>query len=182
YEGWYCVSCEAFKQDKDLIDGKCAIHQREPEWIRERNYFFRLSAYRDRLLELYRERPSFVEPETRRNEMLRVLEAGLEDISVSRAGQSWGIPLPFAPASVAYVWYGALINDSSAVGFGSVDALFARWWPPSLHLIGKEIARFHWIVWPAMLMRAGLPLPTQVFGHGFVLFKGEQMSKSLGTV
>ncbi|MFO7301603.1 MAG: methionine--tRNA ligase [Acidobacteriota bacterium] len=182
YEGWYCVSCEAFKQDKDLIDGKCAIHQREPEWIRERNYFFRLSAYRDRLLELYRERPSFVEPETRRNEMLRVLEAGLEDISVSRAGQSWGIPLPFAPDSVAYVWYDALINYISAVGFGSDDALFERWWPASLHLIGKDITRFHCIVWPAMLMSAGLPLPKQVFGHGFVLFKGEKMSKSLGTV
>jgi methionyl-tRNA synthetase len=182
YEGWYCVSCEAFKQEKDLIDGLCPIHRTKPDWIKERNYFFRLSAYRDRLLAHYAAHPEFVEPESRRNEMLRLLEAGLEDISVSRAGQAWGIPLPFDPTSVVYVWYDALINYAAAVGYGTDPALFDRWWPADLHLVGKDITRFHCVVWPAMLMSAGLPLPKQVFGHGWVLTKGEKMSKSLGTV
>jgi methionyl-tRNA synthetase len=176
------VSCEAFKQEKDLVDGLCPIHRTKPEWIKERNYFFRLSAYRDRLLEHYAAHPEFVEPESRRNEMLRLLEAGLEDISVSRAGQSWGIPLPFDPTSVVYVWYDALINYAAAVGLGTDPAMFERWWPADLHLVGKDITRFHCVVWPAMLMSAGLALPKQVFGHGWVLTKGEKMSKSLGTV
>lgn len=182
YEGWYCVSCEAFKQDKDLVEGRCPIHETRPDWITERNHFFRLSAYRNRLLDHYREHPEFVEPESRRNEMLRLLEAGLEDISVSRAGQAWGIPLPFDPSSVVYVWYDALINYVAAVGFGTDDDLFRRWWPADLHLVGKDITRFHCVVWPAMLMSAGLALPRQVFGHGWVLTKGQKMSKSLGTV
>ena len=112
YEGWYCVSCEAFKQEKDLVDGKCTIHLTKPDWIREKNHFFRLSAYRDRLLAHYAAHPAFVQPDVRRNEMLRVLEGGLEDISVSRAGQAWGIPLPADPTSVVYVWFDALINLS----------------------------------------------------------------------
>ena len=182
YKGWYCVSCEAFKQEKDLVDGLCPIHKRQPEWIEEKNYFFRLSAYRDRLIEYYRDHPLFVEPDSRRNEMLRVLEGGLEDISVSRAGQAWGIPLPFDPSSVVYVWYDALINYIAAVGYGTDEELFARWWPADVHLIGKDITRFHCIVWPAMLMSAGLALPKKVFGHGFLLIRGEKMSKSLGTV
>lgn len=182
YEGWFCVSCEAFKQEKDLVDGKCPVHQTTPEWIKERNYFFRLSAYRDRLLAHYEAHPEFVAPESRRNEMLRLLEAGLEDISVSRAGQAWGIPLPFDPNSVVYVWYDALINYAAAVGYGHDDALFETWWPADLHLIGKDITRFHCVVWPAMLMSAGLRLPRQVYGHGFVLTRGQKMSKSLGTV
>jgi methionyl-tRNA synthetase len=182
YEGWYCVSCEAFKQEKDLQEGLCPVHLRRPDWIKEKNYFFRLSAYRDRLLALFRDQPSFVEPEARRNEIVRVLEAGLDDISVSRAGQAWGIPLPFDPSSVVYVWYDALINYIASVGYGGDDDLFERWWPADLHVIGKDITRFHCIVWPAMLMSAGLPLPRKVFGHGFVLMRGEKMSKSLGTV
>jgi methionyl-tRNA synthetase len=181
YEGWYCVSCEEFKQERDLTDGRCPIHKRPAEWIKERNYFFRLSKYRDRLLDLYRERPSWVRPETRRNELLRVLEGGLDDISVSRAGQSWGIPLPFDPTSVVYVWYDALINYVAAVGYGRDSEALATWWPANLHVIGKDITRFHGIFWPAMLMSAGLALPDQVFGHGFVLLRGERMSKSLGT-
>jgi methionyl-tRNA synthetase len=182
YEGWYCVSCEAFKQEKDLADGLCPIHQRKPDWIKERNYFFRLSAYRDRLLRHYDEHPDFVVPESRRNEMRRLLDAGLEDISVSRAGQAWGIPLPFDPRSVVYVWYDALINYIAAVGYGSDDRLFETWWPASLHLVGKDITRFHCVVWPAMLLSAGVALPVQVFGHGWVLTRGQKMSKSLGTV
>jgi methionyl-tRNA synthetase len=182
YEGWYCVSCEAFKQEKDLVGGLCPIHQRKPEWIKERNYFFRLSKYRDRLLAHYEASPDFVVPEPRRNEMRRLLEAGLEDISVSRAGQSWGIPLPFDPSSVVYVWYDALINYIAAVGYGEDQALFDTWWPADLHLIGKDITRFHCVVWPAMLLSAGVALPKQVFGHGWVLTKGQKLSKSLGTV
>ena len=182
YEGWYCVSCEAFKQDKDLVDGKCAVHLTQPEWIREKNYFFRLSRYRQALLDHYAAHPEFVQPEVRRNEILRLVEAGLEDISISRAGQAWGIPLPFDESSVVYVWFDALINYASAVGYGTDDEQFAHWWPADLHVIGKDITRFHCVVWPAMLMSAGLALPRQVFGHGWVHFKGQKMSKSLGAV
>ncbi len=182
YEGWYCVSCESFKQDKDLVDGKCAIHLTTPEWIREKNYFFRLSQYQQRLLDHYAAHPEFIQPDIRRNEILRLVEGGLEDISISRAGQSWGIPLPFDPSSVVYVWFDALINYAAAAGYGTDDALFDTWWPANLHVVGKDITRFHCVVWPAMLMSAGLPLPRQVFGHGWVHFKGQKMSKSLGTV
>ena len=182
YEGWYCVSCEAFKQEKDLIDGNCPVHQKPPDWIKEKNYFFRLSRYQQRLRAHYDQHPGFLEPESRRNEILRLIEAGLEDISMSRTGQSWGIPLPSDPESVVYVWVDALINYASAVGYGVDDALFAKWWPADLHVIGKDITRFHCVVWPAMLMSAGLPLPGQVFGHGWVHWRGQKMSKSLGTV
>jgi methionyl-tRNA synthetase len=182
YEGWYCVSCESFKQEKDLVEGLCPIHRTRPDWIKERNYFFRLSKYRDALVRHYDAHPEFVEPESRRNEMMRLLEGGLEDISVSRAGQSWGIPLPFEPSSVVYVWYDALINYIAAVGYGSDEQQFETWWPAALHLVGKDITRFHCVVWPAMLLSAGVALPVQVFGHGWVLTKGEKMSKSLGTV
>jgi methionyl-tRNA synthetase len=181
YEGWYCVSCEAFKQEKDLVDGLCPIHRTKPEWIREKNYFFRLSKYTQPLLELFKAQPDFLIPEIRRNEILRLLEGGLEDISVSRAGQAWGIPMPHDPSSVIYVWVDALINYATAVGFGTDEALFEKWWPADLHVIGKDITRFHCVIWPAMLMSAGLPVPKQVFGHGWVHFRGEKMSKSLGT-
>jgi methionyl-tRNA synthetase len=182
YEGWYCVSCEAFKPEKDLVEGNCPIHLTKPDWIEEKNYFFRLSKYRDRLLAHFQAHPQFLQPDIRRNEILRLLEAGLEDISISRAGQSWGIPLPFDPDSVVYVWFDALINYAAAVGYGTVPDLFAKWWPADLHVIGKDITRFHTVVWPAMLMSAGVELPRQVFGHGWVHFKGQKMSKSLGTV
>jgi methionyl-tRNA synthetase len=182
YEGWYCVSCEAFKQEKDLVEGLCPIHRTTPDWLREKNYFFRLSKYRDLLLAHFAAHPEFLVPEVRRNEILRLLEAGLDDISVSRAGQAWGIAMPADPASVIYVWVDALINYISAVGFGTGQALFDRWWPADLHVIGKDITRFHCVIWPAMLMSAGLPLPRQVFGHGWLHLKGEKMSKSLGTI
>jgi len=189
YEGWYCVSCEEFKPEKGLVDGLCPVHRTKPDWIKEKNYFFKLSKYRDALVRHYQQHPDFVAPESRKNEMLRLLEGGLEDISVSRAGQAWGIPLPNDPGSVVYVWYDALINYAAAVGYGTDDALFEKWWTQAgetprtvFHLVGKDITRFHCVVWPAMLMSAGLPLPTNIFGHGWVLFKGEKMSKSLGTV
>ena len=181
YEGWYCVSCEAFKQEKDLIDGLCPIHRTTPEWIREKNSFFRLSRYTQPLLDHFSAHPDFTVPDIRRNEILRLLEGGLDDISVSRAGQAWGIPMPDDPSSVIYVWVDALINYVTAVGFGTNDALFDTWWPADLHVIGKDITRFHCVIWPAMLMSAGLPVPRQVFGHGWVHFRGEKMSKSLGT-
>jgi methionyl-tRNA synthetase len=181
YEGWYCVGCEAFKQDKDLVDGKCPLHG-PVEWITEKNHFFRLSAYRDKLLEHFKAHPEFLEPDVRRNEILRLLEAGLEDISISRAGQAWGIPLPDDPNSVVYVWFDALINYAAAVGFGTDQALFERWWPANLHVIGKDITRFHTVIWPAMLMSAGVALPRQVFGHGFMTVDGQRMSKTLGNV
>jgi methionyl-tRNA synthetase len=182
YEGWYCVSCEAFKQEKDLVDGKCPVHLTTPDWIRERNHFFRLSKYQRPLLEHYAAHPEFIEPDIRRNEILRLVESGLDDISVSRAGQAWGIPVPFDPDSVVYVWFDALVNYVAAVGYGTDDDLFDRWWPAQLHIVGKDITRFHCVIWPAMLMSAGLPLPRQVFGHGWVHFRGQKMSKSLGTV
>jgi methionyl-tRNA synthetase len=182
YEGWYCVGCEAFKQEKDLVDGRCPLHPAsEPHWIKEKNYFFRLTKYGQRIMDHIAAHPEFIQPEPRRNEIVRLLEGGLEDISVSRAGQSWGVPLPFDPQSVVYVWFDALINYISAVGYGTDQATFERRWPANLHVIGKDITRFHTVIWPAMLMSAGLELPRQVFGHGFMTVNGQRMSKSLGT-
>jgi methionyl-tRNA synthetase len=186
YEGWYCVGCEAFKQEKDLVDGKCPLHPATtPQWIREKNYFFRLAKYQQRLLDHFAAHPEFLQPDVRRNEILNLLRSGLEDISVSRAGQSWGIPLPFDPDSVVYVWFDALVNYASAVGLGGSGAdaaSFDKWWPADLHVIGKDITRFHAVIWPAMLMSAGLPVPRQIFGHGFMTMNGQRMSKSLGTI
>ena len=182
FEGWYCVSCEAFKTEKDLEDGNCPVHGGPPQWIKEKNHFFRLSKYRRRLLDHYAAHPEFLEPEIRRNEMLRLLESGLDDISMSRTGQAWGIPVPSDPGSVIYVWFDALINYISGVGYGADEELFRTWWPADLHVIGKDITRFHCVIWPAMLMSAGVPLPRRVFGHGWVHWQGRKMSKSLGTV
>ena len=183
YEGWYCVGCEEFKQEKDLAGGNCPLHPTlKPEWIREKNYFFRLSKYQQPLLDHFAAHPDFLQPDVRRNEILRLIEGGLIDISVSRAGQSWGIPLPFDPASVVYVWFDALINYASAVGLGGDTPLFEKWWPADLHVIGKDITRFHAVIWPAMLMAAKLPLPRRVFGHGFMTLNGQRMSKTLGTI
>jgi len=183
YEGWYCVSCEEFKQEKDLVDGNCPLHPTlKPEWIREKNYFFRLSKYQQPLLDHFRAHPDFLQPDTRRNEILRLVEGGLVDISMSRAGQSWGIPLPWDRSSVVYVWFDALVNYASAVGLGNDAQMLERWWPADLHIIGKDITRFHAVFWPAMLMSAKLPVPKQVFGHGFMTIGGQRMSKTLGTI
>jgi methionyl-tRNA synthetase len=183
YEGWYCVGCEEFKQEKDLVDGKCPLHPTlNPDWIREKNFFFRLSKYQQPLLDHFAAHPEFLQPDTRRNEILRLVESGLQDISVSRAGQSWGIPLPWDPSSVVYVWFDALINYASAVGLGGDQQTFEKWWPADLHIVGKDITRFHAVFWPAMLMAAKLPLPRQVFGHGFMTMNGQRMSKTLGTI
>jgi methionyl-tRNA synthetase len=183
YEGWYCVSCEEFKQEKDLVNGACPLHATlKPEWIREKNYFFRLSKYQQPLLDHFAAHPEFMLPDIRRNEILRLIEGGLIDVSVSRAGQSWGIPLPWEPSSVVYVWFDALINYASAVGLGTDPDMLAKWWPANLHVIGKDITRFHAVIWPAMLMSANLPVPKQIFGHGFMTLNGQRMSKTLGTI
>jgi methionyl-tRNA synthetase len=179
YEGWYCVGCEAFKPEKELVNGRCPEHpQAEPQWIKEKNYFFRLSKYQAPLLEHFQQHPDFSQPETRRNEQLRLLESGLDDISISRAGQAWGIPLPWDPKSVVYVWFDALINYAAAVGLGTDPERLDTWWPADLHVIGKDITRFHTVIWPAMLMSARLPLPRKVFAHGFMTVNGQRMSKS----
>ncbi len=183
YEGWYCEGCEAFIQEKDLVDGACPNHQRPPTWIEEENYFFKLSRYAGRLLDHIRANPDFIRPESRRNEIIRLIEGGLDDISVSRSGFDWGIPLPNDPSHVVYVWFDALINYISSLGFGSDDeTLMEKYWPADLHVIGKDITRFHCVIWPAMLMSGGVPVPKSVFGHGFIYHRGEKMSKSLGNV
>ncbi len=183
YRGWYCEGCEAFIQEKDLVEGLCPNHRTPPKWIEERNYFFRLSKYAPRLLEHIAAHPEFIRPESRRNEIVRLIEGGLEDISVSRSGFDWGIPLPEDPGHVVYVWFDALINYLSSLGYGGPDSsLVEKYWPADLHVIGKDITRFHCVIWPAMLMSAGEPLPRSVFGHGFIYHRGEKMSKSLGNV
>jgi methionyl-tRNA synthetase len=182
YEGFYCVSCERFYPEKDLVDGRCPTHRTEPQRLAEENYFFRLSKYQAPLLALYREQPDFLIPDIRKNEIVNVIEGGLEDISVSRASGTWGIPFPDDPAHTVYVWFDALINYISGVGYPDPDGDFAKYWPADLHVIGKDITRFHCIIWPAMLLSAGVPLPRRVLGHGFVHFEGEKLSKSLGNI
>ena len=183
YKGYYCDSCEAFLQAKDLVDGKCPTHKREPRWLEEENYFFALSRFGPQLQQHITAHPEFIQPEMRRNEILKVIEGGLEDVSVSRSGVEWGIPLPLDAAHVVYVWFDALINYISALGWPDDDAgLTRRYWPADLHVIGKDITRFHCLIWPAMLLAAGLPLPRTVWGHGFVTVNGEKLSKSLGNI
>jgi methionyl-tRNA synthetase len=182
YKGLYCDSCETFYRDKDLVSGRCPHHGTEPHPIEEENYFFALSRYADRIEKLILNKTLRILPEIRENEILNVLRGGLEDISISRSSFDWGIPLPIQPGHVVYVWFDALINYISAVGYGSNVEKFARSWPADMHIIGKDITRFHCIIWPAMLLSAGLALPRVVFGHGFVFLKGEKMSKTLGNV
>lgn len=182
YEGLYCVACEAYYDEADLLEGNlCPVHERPVEFFREDNYFFRLSAYADRLLAHYERTPSAVEPETRRNEVLSLIRGGLRDFSVSRTTFDWGIPLPWDPAHVCYVWFDALTNYITAAGYGADDERFARLWPANIHSIGKDILRFHAIYWPAMLMAAGLEPPTQVWAHGFLTVGGKKMSKTNAT-
>jgi len=182
YRGWYCLSCEAFLRDADLKDGLCPSHGRKPEWIEEENYFFALSRYTEAIRRHIEENPSFVRPEARRNEIVRFLAEGLEDISVSRAGVGWGIRCPFDESQAIYVWFDALINYVTGAGFPDDAVKYERRWPADLHIIGKDITRFHCIIWPAMLMAAGLPLPRSVWAHGFVHLGGEKMSKTRGTI
>jgi methionyl-tRNA synthetase len=179
YEGLYCVSCEAYYSEDELVDGNCCpIHMRPVEQVTEENYFFRLSRYQDRLLEYYTEHPEAVQPESRLNEVLGFIRGGLQDFSMSRTSISWGVPLPWDPKHVAYVWADALFNYCTAVGYGEDDERFNRWWPADYHLVGKDILRFHAVYWPAMLMSANLAPPKCVFAHGWLLVGGEKMSKT----
>ena len=182
YKGLYCTPCESFWTETQLVDGKCPDCGREVSLVEEESYFFRLSKYQKRIEELYKNNPDFIKPESRKNEMINnFLKPGLEDLCVSRTTFSWGIPVSFNPKHVIYVWIDALTNYITALGYLSDDdSLFKKYWPADLHLVGKEIVRFHAIIWPALLMALDLPLPKQVFGHGWLKIDGGKISKSLG--
>ncbi|MHB8293259.1 MAG: methionine--tRNA ligase [Acidimicrobiales bacterium] len=189
YEGPYCVACEAYYNEAELVGGNCPVHGRPVETFVESNYFFKLSRYEDRLLSWYEDNPQAVGPPTRRNEALGLIKQGLRDISVSRTSIKWGVPVPWDPAHVFYVWYDALINYATAIGYAATGPVaagspaagarrFADWWPNAHHLIGKDILRFHCVYWPAMCMSAGIEPPASIYVHGFLLVGGEKMSKS----
>lgn len=182
YEGLYCTPCEAFWTETQLVDGKCPDCGRDVELVREESYFFRLSKYQDKLLDYYKEHPDFLEPISRKNEMINnFFNKGLEDLCVSRTTIDWGIPVPFDPKHTIYVWIDALTNYISALGYLSDDdSKLKEFWPADLHLVGKEIFRFHAIIWPAILMALDLPLPKKIFGHGWLVVDGAKISKSLG--
>ncbi|MEA3066969.1 MAG: methionyl-tRNA synthetase, partial [Sphingomonadales bacterium] len=186
YEGWYSVRDEAFYDESELVEsegGEKQSPQGTPvEWTAEETWFFRLSRYQEPLLALYRDNPDFIRPESRRNEVMRFVEGGLKDLSVSRTSFDWGVPVPGSPDHVMYVWVDALTTYMTGVGYPDLGGEFARYWPANVHLIGKDIVRFHAVYWPAFLMSAKLPLPRQVFAHGFLLSRGEKMSKSIGNV
>ena len=182
YRGLYCVGCEAFKTEKDLVDGKCPDHLVAPEMVEDENYFFLLSKFGDRLNALYAERPDFVYPEEKFNEVKQMVAGGLEDISISRSTKflTWGIPVPGDASQVIYVWFDALVNYLTVLGFP--DDSYADRWPASWHIVGKEINRFHTVLWPAMLMAAGIEVPSRVGVHGWIHVDGQKMSKTIGNV
>ena len=183
YIGHYCKPCESFWTDSQLVDGKCPDCGREVYDAHEEAYFFKTSKYADRLLKLYEENPQFIQPESRKNEMIAFIKQGLQDTCVSRTSVKWGIPVPFDPKHTMYVWVDALSNYISALGYGNETYHdYNKFWPADLHMVGKEILRFHTILWPAMLMALDLPLPKRVFGHGWLLMNGGKMSKSVGNV
>ncbi len=186
YEGWYSVRDEAFYDEKELVEGeggtKLSPQGTPVEWTTEETWFFRLSKYERRLLELYKNQPDFIRPDSRRNETIRFVEGGLRDLSVSRTSFDWGVKVPGSENHVMYVWLDALTTYISGIGFPEDSEEWRKYWPASVHIIGKDIVRFHAVYWPAFLMSAGLPLPKQIFGHGFLLSRGEKMSKSLGNV
>jgi methionyl-tRNA synthetase len=179
YEGWYCVSCEAYYAEDDLVtDHLCPVHERPVEWFTEENWFFALSRFTEPLLEWYESNPGVVYPDIRRNEALGIIRGGLRDISVTRTSIDWGIPVPWDPSHVFYVWFDALVNYVSAIGFGQDEERFDTWWPAAHHLLGKDILRFHCVWWPAMCMAAGIAPPAQLLVHGFLLVGGKKMAKT----
>ena len=183
YEGWYCTPCETFFTEYQLAEGKCPDCQREVEKVREESYFFRQSKYAERWLQFIDEHPDFIQPVSRRNEMVSFVKQGLEDLCVSRTTFDWGIKVPFDPKHVVYVWVDALTNYISALGYGTEDDnLYRKFWPADIHLMAKDIVRFHTIIWPIMLMALALPLPKKVIGHGWLLLDSGKMSKSKGNV
>jgi methionyl-tRNA synthetase len=179
FAGWYCVRDEAFYEEDELVDGKAPTGA-EVEWYEEDNYFFRLSAWQNRLLAFYEANPEAIAPASRRNEVISFVKAGLKDLSISRTGFSWGVPVPDHPGHVVYVWLDALANYITALGYPDTEGEFATYWPADIHIIGKDILRFHCVYWPAFLMAAGLEPPRRVFAHGWWTVEGEKMSKSLG--
>ncbi len=183
YEGWYCAPCEAY-WTKFQLDGKdvCPDCGRPVTGVKEEAYFFAISKYQDRLLSYIKENPDFLQPSSRRNEIINFIESGLKDQNVSRTNFTWGVQVPFDTKHVVYVWFDALINYISAIGYGLDEVNFNKWWPADLHLMGKEIVRFHAVIWPIMLMALDLPLPKKVFGHGWWTVEGDKMSKSKGNV
>ncbi|MBQ6476081.1 MAG: methionine--tRNA ligase, partial [Clostridia bacterium] len=184
YEGWYCTPCESFWTELQLVDGKCPDCGRPVERMKEESYFFKMSKYQDWMIQYIEDHPEFIQPPSRANEMLaNFLRPGLEDLCVSRTTIKWGIPVPFDPKHVVYVWLDALSNYITALGYGSDDtALLDKYWPADVHLVGKEIVRFHTLIWPIMLHALGMELPKQVFGHGWLVLDGGKMSKSKGNV
>lgn len=182
YEGLYCVPCESYWLERQLVDGKCPDCGRPVEKMSEESYFFKLSKYQDRLLEYIESHPDFIQPVSRRNEMINFIKQGLEDLCITRTTFDWGIPVPFDKKHVVYVWFDALLNYFTGIGYGSDPEKFQKYWPASLHLVGKEIVRFHTIIWPIMLMAMGQPLPEKVYGHGWLVVEGDKMSKSKGNV
>ena len=182
YEGWYCVPCESYWLERQLVDGKCPDCGRPVERMEEESYFFKLSKYQDRLLEYIETHPDFIQPVARRNEMINFIKQGLEDLSITRTTFDWGIPVPFDNKHVVYVWFDALLNYFTGIGYGSDPEKFNKYWPANMHLVGKEIVRFHTIIWPIMLMAMGEELPKQVYGHGWLVVEGDKMSKSKGNV
>lgn len=182
YEGWYCTPCETFWIERQVVDGKCPDCGRPVEVVQEESYFFRMSKYQDRLLAHIEENPDFIQPVSRRNEMLNFIKGGLEDLCVSRTTFDWGIPVPFDTKHVVYVWFDALTNYITAAGYLDDREKFAKFWPADIHLVGKEIVRFHSIIWPIILMALDLEIPKQVYGHGWLIMEGDKMSKSKGNV
>lgn len=180
YTGLYCVACEAYYQDSELDEGNCPIHHRPVELMEEDNYFFRLSAFQERLLEWYEKFPDAVRPGSKRNEALGFIRQGLQDISITRTSINWGVPVPWDSEHVFYVWYDALINYLTAIDYGRDEARFEKWWPNVHHVIGKDIIRFHCVWWPAMCMAAGIVPPANFFVHGWLLVGGAKMAKSAG--
>ena len=182
YEGLYCVPCESYWLERQLVDGKCPDCGRPVEKMAEESYFFKLSKYQDRILEYIETHPDFIQPVSRRNEMINFIKQGLEDLCITRTTFDWGIPVPFDPKHVVYVWFDALLNYFTAIGYGTDEEKFRKFWPANIHLVGKEIVRFHSIIWPIMLMAMGEELPKQVYGHGWLVVDGDKMSKSKGNV
>ena len=182
YEGLYCVPCESYWLERQLVDGKCPDCGRPVEKMAEESYFFKLSKYQDRILEYIETHPDFIQPVSRRNEMINFIKQGLEDLCITRTTFDWGIPVPFDPKHVVYVWFDALLNYFTAIGYGTDEEKFKKFWPANIHLVGKEIVRFHSIIWPIMLMAMGEELPKQVYGHGWLFVDGDKMSKSKGNV
>ncbi|MDI6704015.1 MAG: methionine--tRNA ligase [bacterium] len=182
YKGWYCTPCESYWTQKQLVNGTCPTCGRETEWLAEESYFFRMGVYQDRLLSYIENNRDFIQPLSRRTEIINIIKSGLKDLSITRTSFDWGIPLPIDKTHVIYVWFDALINYISALGYSVDEEKFRRFWPPDVHVIGKDILKFHAIIWPIMLLAGEIPLPKKVFAHGWWTVEGKKMSKSLGNV